>query len=109
MMQALVVQVADTLVTVLATAVTISYIRISKEPVFGLLFQFLVELTDTATTHYSDTLNSEISQNSDNFFAPTKMSLFWDYFMEKIYKFSLKIQPKITHFLLFLKNWVMRD
>ena len=46
MMQALVVQVADTLVTVLATAVTISYIRISKEPVFGLLIQFLVELTD---------------------------------------------------------------
>ena len=32
----------------------------------------------TVPTHNSDTLNCEISQNSDNLFALTKMSLFWE-------------------------------
>ena len=41
----------------------------------------------TLPTHNSDTLDSEISQNSDTLFALTKISLFWEEedFAEKIH------------------------
>ena len=59
----------------------------------------------TLPTHNSDTLDSEISQNSDTLFALTKTSLFWEEedFAEKIHWFSINIEPKRTYFIIFEK------